>query len=146
MKMTFSQSRGFTLVEIITVLGIIAVLAAVAIASMSDARENARDKKRISDIGQIQLALKLYQVQNDAYPSGYDAGADVATVTDLENFGTIPVDPLNSLTHLYMYDTDFNCTSAGQTVVYANAMEKSFANEDAVCGGTGGTKYIIVLQ
>jgi prepilin-type N-terminal cleavage/methylation domain-containing protein len=58
---------GFTLVEILVVIGIIGVLASVVFASVGQARSNARDKARVSDIAQLQLALKLYALQNGSY-------------------------------------------------------------------------------
>ena len=58
---------GFTLIEILVVIAIIGVLTSVVVASVNQARVSSRDKARISDLAQAQLALKLYSVQNQTY-------------------------------------------------------------------------------
>jgi prepilin-type N-terminal cleavage/methylation domain-containing protein len=57
---SLSMIRGFTLVEFIVVLSIIGVLTTLAIASTQSTRSTARDSKRIQEIRQIDLAVRLY--------------------------------------------------------------------------------------
>ncbi len=104
--------RGFTIVEILTVLGIIASLTAVIIVSSSSARANSRDKAREVDLGQIQLAIRLYREQNGTSPSSGTICASVATCGSgntingaVQTFiGTIE-DPLHDGTnYFYSYD------------------------------------------
>jgi general secretion pathway protein G len=68
------RSGGFTLVELLVVISIISILAAVLFASFSDARELARDEARKSSLKELQLALELYKSQNGTYP---EAGCGV---------------------------------------------------------------------
>jgi len=56
------------LIELLIVIGIIGVLAAVVLVSLSGARSSARDTKRVSDIRQIISALQLYYSDNGGYP------------------------------------------------------------------------------
>ncbi len=71
---------GFTLIEIIVVIAIIAILSAVGYASFGDARAQARDKTRLASLQELQLALELYK-NNDSqgrYPeAGCSQGANV---------------------------------------------------------------------
>src|SRR3989338_7831809 len=60
--------RGFTLIELITVVAVIALLAFVIIVSQSTARQKARDVRRITDLVQVQLALEQYFQANRFYP------------------------------------------------------------------------------
>lgn len=60
------QRRGFTLAEVIVVVAIIALLASVVFAGLGDARKESRDKKRMAEIDQIQLALRMYVDTNGA--------------------------------------------------------------------------------
>jgi prepilin-type N-terminal cleavage/methylation domain-containing protein len=66
--MIHSQERGFTILEIIVVLAIIGVLAAVVLNGIAESRAQAQDVKRQSDLQQLQLAIRLYQEQNSGAP------------------------------------------------------------------------------
>ena len=62
------NKKGFTLVELLVVIAIIGVLSTLAVVSLNNAREKARDAKRISDIKQVQTALELYFIDEQSYP------------------------------------------------------------------------------
>jgi prepilin-type N-terminal cleavage/methylation domain-containing protein len=61
--------KGFTLIELLVVIAIIGILSSVVLASLSTARQKSRDAKRISDIGQVRLALELFFDRIQSYPS-----------------------------------------------------------------------------
>ncbi|MFA6272955.1 MAG: prepilin-type N-terminal cleavage/methylation domain-containing protein [Candidatus Paceibacterota bacterium] len=64
------KKNGFTLMELLVVIAIIGILSSIVIASMTSARQKARDTKRISDVKQLQLALALYADANsNHYPT-----------------------------------------------------------------------------
>ncbi len=63
------MKKGFTLIELLIVISIMAILSGIVFASLGSSRAKARDGKRISDIGQIQLALQLFYEQNRTYPT-----------------------------------------------------------------------------
>jgi prepilin-type N-terminal cleavage/methylation domain-containing protein len=64
-----NSTRGFTLIELLVVIAIIGILSSVVLASLSTARQKSRDAKRISDIGQIQLAAELFFDATSSYPT-----------------------------------------------------------------------------
>lgn len=60
-----SGSRGFTLIELLVVISIIGVLTSVTLASVSQAREKAQNSARVQALRQIDLAIKMYELNND---------------------------------------------------------------------------------
>jgi prepilin-type N-terminal cleavage/methylation domain-containing protein len=67
-------SRGFTLIEILVVVAIISILAAVLYANFGDARTDARNKTFQSELKEMQLALELYRSQFGRYPEAQSGG------------------------------------------------------------------------
>lgn len=70
-----SRKKGFTLIEVLLVIGIIAVLAAVVVVSLDPVQrfKDAQDSRRLSDIQSILTAVSQYIVDNrGALPSGLD--------------------------------------------------------------------------
>lgn len=64
-----SKLRGFTLIELLIVIAIIAILTGIVMTNFSSTRARARDAKRVSDVGHIQLALELYFDRCRQYPN-----------------------------------------------------------------------------
>ena len=74
--MRTQAKRGFTLIELLVVIAIIGLLSTLAVVAMSNARQKARDAKRVSDIKQIQSALDLYATDKNGYP-GVEAALEL---------------------------------------------------------------------
>lgn len=62
------RKAGFTLVEIVVVISIMAVLTAVIYSSFDASKALSRDQQRVSDISTIQLALEQYFYKYGVYP------------------------------------------------------------------------------
>jgi type II secretory pathway pseudopilin PulG len=63
---------GFTIVEVLVVIGIIAILTVVIFPAISEIRAKNRDAEKISDIAAIQIALAQYYNQKGMYPNTLD--------------------------------------------------------------------------
>lgn len=121
-----TSRHGFTIVELLIVIVIIAILAAITIVAFRGVQSRARDSSRTSAVRQIQKSLELYRQQYGRYPAHVGAGTNVpggfvgvwgtsysySVATDdswlrnLTNEGTVktaPLDPTNDNTHYFAY-------------------------------------------
>jgi len=63
------RSRGFTLIEIMVVVVIMGILAALVVPKLMGRTDDARISAARQDIATIMQALKLYRLDNHRYPS-----------------------------------------------------------------------------
>ncbi|HQX67346.1 MAG TPA: type II secretion system major pseudopilin GspG [Ottowia sp.] len=63
------RAAGFTLIELMVVLVIIGVLAALIVPNVLDRTDDARATAARTDVHNIMQALKLYKLDNQRYPT-----------------------------------------------------------------------------
>lgn len=115
------KSRGgFTLIEMLIVIAIIAILAGIVLSSVSSFQARARDTLRIGDLRNIQNYLELFFNKCGYYPGNVDAsgnctlGNTPTTWQDLQTLMTktaavttqFPADPIPS--HSFCYQSTNN--------------------------------------
>lgn len=92
---------GFTLIELMVVVVILAVLAGLVVPNLMERPEEARLVKAKQDISSISSALKLYKLDNFVYPTtdqGLEALVNEPTIEPLPKnwkplLDSVPTDP-----------------------------------------------------
>ncbi|MEW6610893.1 MAG: type II secretion system protein [Patescibacteria group bacterium] len=87
---------GFTLVEAFFVMLIITVFTSLTLGYIQKVRQEARDVKRLADLGQVRAALTLYEHTQGAYPEGKNMIIGTTPASALDNQGWVasPDDPV----------------------------------------------------
>ena len=111
--------KGFTLLELLVVIGIIGVLVALATVAYSATQKSGRNARRKQDLVAIQNALEQYYSENSfKYPPASCSDAD----TNLKS--AWPVDPSSTTTTPVPYSGNDTCNGS----IYC------------ICGGMEGGK------
>ena len=118
-----ANEEGFTLVELMVVVLIIAILVAIAIPTFLGARESAQDRAAQSDLRNALTAEKVYYVDNENYTA---VAADLSAIEPSIDWATITV-TVNAADD---QDVCLEITSASGTV---------FVLKDVASGANGGT-------
>jgi prepilin-type N-terminal cleavage/methylation domain-containing protein len=104
--------KGFTLIEILIVVAIIAILASIVLVGLGPTQQSGRDARRLSDLHEVQNGIELYYNSCGYYPgtdtqtpcTGYHpitagtSGAYPVLASELEQFtslgvNSVPDDP-----------------------------------------------------
>ena len=106
------KQRGFTIVELLIVIVVIAILAAISIVAYNGIQQRATDSRRAQDFSSIYKAILAYEIVNNGVPStvgsgsytqgvyygGWDTSISPNWLAFLRpTIGSVPIDPQNTL-------------------------------------------------
>lgn len=134
---------GFTLLEVLVVVLIVGILAAVGIYGLGVTRAMNRDTKRVSDISVVRAALTQYWLQKASYPESesLDLGRPGANADRLGGTGFVAADQQPTPIILDRVPTG---PKAGEYYRYhgsAKGYSLRFTTERATAYGPAGTWY-----
>ena len=100
-RQAITKQKGFTLIELMVVVVILAVLAGLVVPNLMDRPDEARLVKAKQDISAVSSALKLYKLDNFQYPTtdqGWEALVSQPTDEPVPKnwkklLDSVPVDP-----------------------------------------------------
>ena len=121
------REAGFTLIEILLVIGILVLLLSIVIVAINPARQfaNANNAKRSSDVNAILNAIQQYMVDNrGSLPPNMATGS--ATVTIATGVGN--ADICSSLVPRYIaaFPSDPNSTAGGSPITNCNSYNSGY--------------------
>ena len=114
-----NKTKGFSLIELLVVISIIGVLAAVLVANFMGMRERARDAQKIQDLYAIKNALRMYYNDHQSYPTCSDPGTCLNTA-----IGTSYMPSINGVGYTYSVATD------GDSFILKVGLEAGAGDED----------------
>jgi len=160
------RNDGFTIVELLIVIVVIAILAAISIVAYSGMQQRGRDSARKSDLSSIGKAIQLYTIGHEPMRTGSGCGSggngngwfnysyspssmmnclktkNVVTNDIIDPSGTVNCSSGNLDCHAYM---KYSCTVSGDdvTFVYANleSAPHTSTDTDGTCATTIDTLY-----
>lgn len=164
--LTLSKAKGFTIIELLVVIGIISVLAVALLVTLNpaEAQKRARDSKRLKDANTIQAVVEQFLNDGGTFASCAggspctSAAAGTAdtqtcastnwmTVSVCDYAKTVPLDPSNSSTRSCVDDsaTGDIATACGMNYRFAitgtdyeiNVRQESRSNLSKVTGDGG---------
>jgi len=129
-----AHRRGFSLIELLVVIFIIATLTGLLLPNLMSARQRARDTRRKQDLEAIKNSLRLYYNDNQGYP---DAGDFSFGTSWGEYMARVPQDPTN----VQAETTYYYCTAADKekfllAAILENAGDSSIAESQNYCDPT----------
>lgn len=134
------SEKGFTLIEMMIVVAIIAILVAVLVPNFMRARAQAQTAACEANLKEIATALELYQTDHEQYPNV--PGATNATSTDAnlgEYLRQTPVDPVNP-SGFYQYQVaNYSSGNASYTIICPGAHDPATLS---ALGGTSSAQHI----
>lgn len=137
-----TNNKGFSLLELLVVITIIGILAAVLTANFSGSREDAKNKSVQAELKGMQLSLELYKAQYGRYPDTPPAGFG-CTVTAL-NVSSASSDTCGTFDYIVGLRPDFIAdllTDKGSANSSCNIVYKVDATS-----GTEGSWYKLTAE
>lgn len=116
------KKEGFTLIEILVVIGIIGLLAVFLVPNIFGVQDRGKEAAVKAVMHSVQLAVEAYNMENETYPVGRNITLHNLCVNYLMPGGYIASVPRNPFTGQEYKDAD----SAGKVIYNYNDIENKY--------------------
>lgn len=138
LKINSKSGAGFTLVELLIVVAILAILAAIVVAFLSSQIFKGRDARRKGDLDRIKIAIEDYEKDHNCYPLN-DLVSNCNPGTGLQPYlNKIPCDPNTNAPYYYEHE-DSVCPQWFR--LYAKLDNPMDAQALPFCGGPNNNSF-----
>jgi len=100
------KRNGFTMIELLVVIGIIGILVVFLVPSLLGARDRAKEAAVKAVMHSVQLAVESYQLENETYPMDRNLPLESLGRNYLMGAGYLATVPKNPFTGLEYKDSD----------------------------------------
>jgi type II secretion system protein G len=130
------KRNGFTLIEVMIVISIIAILTVIGGANYINSLKRSRDSRRMADLEQVRAALEMYRTSESQYPAG-NFGAMVTALqgASVNYLPKVPADPLGT--------DDYQYFVGSPPMTYELCAKLEIMTSTGACAGDGTYDYSV---
>lgn len=133
-----NNQQGFTIIELLVVIVVIAILVALTLPNLFSAQTRARDTQRKNDLKNVKTQLETYYNDNNSYPT--DANWDTALESGY--IDAVPEDPQGGA-YTYVATDAAGVSPCAAEPCSSYTLTATLENENDVDTADGSADYVI---
>lgn len=138
-RLSSRSKRGFTLIEVMIVVAILAILILALLTSVTKERIKAEDARIKSDLERLRIAFEEYYNDNNCYPPAewFEDANDCGSENLKPYLNVIPCNPKTALP--YVLEDDYDTTKCSSFKIYSSLANLYDTSLTTFCVPSGGS-------